>query len=134
MLGVGDEPHVPLGDGILGQLGQDAQHAHISVFFDGVTQDVLVAATGSAVQDHAADVDLRIEGRQTENDGGHGARDLGAVGDDDHRTTQELGQFRRGTGTVHVLSVVQAAVPLEEGQVRPFRPRAEKVFQHFGRQ
>ncbi len=117
VLHAGDEAHVPLGDGVVGDLGQHAQHRHVGVVLDGFAQHGAVAHPRRAVQDHPRDVHVRLEVPQPGHDGGRRAGHLGAVHDHHHWRAEDARQFRRGTAAGQVPPVEQPPVALDDGDV-----------------
>ena len=130
---VGDKPHLPFGNGINGKFRQNAKYGHIRVLLDGLAQNVLMPPSGSAVQNHAPDVHIRIKGLKAPDNGSHCPGHLGAIGNDNNGAMQSLGQFRRRIRALYILTIVKAAVAFDQRQILSQSPAPEDIAQNLRR-
>ena len=113
------EAHVPLRQGIAAEAGKNAEHGNVGIAFDGPAQHGAVTLSGHVVQNDARKVQILLEIRHAGNDGRRGAGHFGAVHGEHHGGLQKLRHMRRGTGTLKVASVEEAAVAFNDGDVGP---------------
>ena len=77
-----------------------------------------MAFAGGAVENDPGEVEAGLEIPAAGHDGGGGAGHLGGVEDEDDRRVELAGELGRGAGAVHILAVEEAAVALDDGDVR----------------
>ena len=112
----GDEPHVPLGNGVFGKPGDFPEDGDAGVCFDALPDEGGVPRGSHTVEDHAREID-GLEVGQPGNDRGGGAGHLGdREGEQDGRA-KSAGECRGGAAPLHVAPVVQAPVAFNNGKV-----------------
>ena len=94
-----------------------AQHRHVGVMLDHCPQLGLVARAAQAVEDHAGDADVALEGLVAEDQRRHPPRHAARV-DDQHDRQAELARQRRvAVAAVERQAVVQALVAFDQAEV-----------------
>jgi hypothetical protein len=91
-----------------------AEHRDIGVMLDHGAQLGFVAAPAEAVEDHAGDADVAVEGLVAEDQRGDAARHAARIEHQDHRQVEQAGQRRIAVRAVEVESVVEALVAFDQ--------------------
>ena len=84
---------------------------------DTVSQDALMARSGHTIEDHAFELDIRIELNATGYHGSHGPCGLGAVDTQDQRQIKQFGQLGGAGFSAGIDAVVQPPVAFNHGNI-----------------
>ena len=95
------------------QARNGAEHGDPAIIFNGAADCGFVSRSSDVVQDHACQVNFRIEDLCSLDEGGYGSRDFGTVDNEDHGGLEALGQFGGGEGAAFVHAVIKAAVAFD---------------------
>jgi hypothetical protein len=111
-----------------------AQHGDAGVGGERPAYDALLPGRADAVENDARQSELRIERLAPEDEGGHGPGHLGRVHHQHDRGSDELRELRGRVGALGVRAVEQAAVALDEREVRvprgPLQRRGDGLRRH----
>jgi hypothetical protein len=108
------QAQVALDQGQVGILLHRADHRHVGVVLDHGAQLGLVAAAAEAVEDHAGDADIAVEGLVAEDQRRDAARHAARVEHQHHRQVEQARQRGVAVGAFEVESVVEALVALDQ--------------------
>ena len=86
---------MPHGKDVPAQLGNDPQNRHVDTC-QGLADDLFLPGVRHLIQQHARELEPRLEVPAAQGQRRHGAGRLGAVHHQEHRQVQEDGQFGRG--------------------------------------
>jgi hypothetical protein len=95
-----------------------AQHRHLAVVLNGVSQDIFVAGAGHLIENDPGEVHLGVKVLTAQNQGSRGAGGHGAIHHQHHRHFQKLGQFRGAVGALGIQAIKKAAVALHQQGIR----------------
>ena len=111
--------------------GKPAHHGQAGGGLDLRLAELQVPLAAHAVEDHAGDAQVGVELLVAQDLGGHAAGHLAGIGDQDHRSVQQLGQLSRGAILVQRgVAVEDAHDTLDHGDVRRAGRPVEQLGDH----
>ncbi len=117
-LAVGHQAQVAFDEFQPGVVLHRAEHRHVGVVLDHRAQLGLVARAAEAVEDHAADADVAVEGLVAQDQRRDAACHASRIEHQQHRQAELLGQRCVAVAAVQRQAVVQALVALDQAQAR----------------